>query len=869
MVGRLKVVCGVLQCDLDSLAAAVLRCAIAKSHTLVSKQNQPNGEPAFFAASQPASLRGLLKRATDTVGGTLGSLLFLTTLALIFDLVGYLPPFARLFLVYGLLALPLCRWPRARVLRGGSVLLGVMISNALVPLPHAAEVSLLTFAHLWIWSLGGLTTGPLVQGILFYTVLHLYLFASPLGYQVLEALNAVATRATRWFAGGTLHLGYTYQNLGSLLLFLCLSLHAWDRSRVSKFRTAAFLFVAVLLNGFLAAVLVHMVDLGPDLVWELKFRELFTAAELARHLRRLMVLIFPALIFLAHAIAYLFLHHDTPRPEDGDQGERTPAYGGRASTRSLIFAAASVVLLLLVLPPTTIRKPTPHSLVFLERGVVSFTKPDYTRFGRGAGGMYGCFPEYARLFGCRAKVVKEIPEVLEPDQILVSTNLDEPLTPVEMERIWAFVRAGGKLWVLGDHTFIKNGRNHINDLLKPCHIRFNHDSAQFFPQGWFNSYRIRQGTPFSRLKGETENRLSILVGASLELGAPARPLIMGRFGYGDLGVMEPDEKRGFIGDFEYQITERLGDLVLVAGEQVGKGKVLVFGDTTSFFNNNMSRSFEILRACLSWLGEPRSTAWFNSRTAGGLAGAGIIGVLVLSLLARRAAVSLFLVLLAAVSFLVHQRPGLLPYDRVVGRDRLAIIDYSHNPYASKHGSMADGLYGVSINLLRHGMLPVTQNRWDRELRDSASLLFLNAPRRTFSAARRQELMQFMERGGTVIMACGFYHYANARALLEPLGLRVRNLPLGRFFDRTAFNKQVLYFSAWPVEVTNPNASVISFYDEWPLIVHVPVSSGHLVLVGDSEFFHNRNLESVEQYSAQNIEFVRNLLDYVRGERTAP
>ena len=48
----------------------------------------------------------------------------------------------------------------------------------------------------------------------------------------------------------------------------------------------------------------------------------------------------------------------------------------------------------------------------------------------------------------------------------------------------------------------------------------------------------------------------------------------------------------------------------------GPGKVLVFGDTTSFFNNNFVHSYELLRACLSWCGEARGYAWLNSRTAG-------------------------------------------------------------------------------------------------------------------------------------------------------------------------------------------------------------------------------------------------------------
>ena len=38
-------------------------------------------------------------------------LLYLLPLGLIFDLVGYIPPSLRLFLLYGVLALPLCLKP--------------------------------------------------------------------------------------------------------------------------------------------------------------------------------------------------------------------------------------------------------------------------------------------------------------------------------------------------------------------------------------------------------------------------------------------------------------------------------------------------------------------------------------------------------------------------------------------------------------------------------------------------------------------------------------------------------------------------------------------------------------------------------------
>jgi len=783
------------------------------------KKQQDTSTPVEGKATDPGGrLGGVCKRATDT----LGAFLFLLPLAFIFDLAGYIPPHLRLFTVYALLALPLCRYPRASVIRGVPVLVAAILLNALAPLPLAAEILLLTFVHLWIWSLSsGLVPGWLAQGVAFYTLLHLFLFQSPLGFELLEGINRIVTWFGRWITGGTIQTGYTYQNVGSFLLFLSLSIHAWDRGAVSKARTAAFLLVILLLNGLLSAVLLFTVDLGPDLTWDLNFRELFDYKALASYAVRATVLVFPFLIFLAHTV-------------------------------------------LVMTPPTTRRPAQTSKVSFLHRGVVSFTKPDYTRFSRAAGGMFGFVPEYAGLFGCPGEIVSEIPEPLDPDQILVITNLDEPLSKAEFDRVWSFVRAGGSLWVLGDHTFVKNGRNHVNDLLAPSHIRLNHDSAQFHPQGWFNSYRIRQGTAFSSLRDPAENRLSLLVGSSLDLQPPARPLIMGRFGYGDWGPAEKDEERGWLGDFEYQVNERLGDLVLVAGEQVGSGKVLVFGDTTSFFNLNLTRSFELLRAVLTWFGEPDSYSWFFSRAAEWLVIVLLAIALIVSVLgrSRRSAYGTLLVL-ALISFAAHQAAQ-LPFNRNLARKRMAIIDFSQQPYASKHSNMRSGLFGVTANLFRHDMMPVTQNDWNRELLDEAALLFLNAPQRPFSAAQRRDVMEFAERGGVVLMSCGYPHYGNARSLLEPLGIEVLNTPLGRSFDRLAFGRPIHLFSAWPVKLHRADAVILAMSDDWPLIVEVPVGQGRVVLIPDSEFFHNINLENLERHSLANIEFIRTLLDRVRG-----
>jgi hypothetical protein len=826
------------------------------------KNKENTTAPVEGKATEP---RGRWYSVYRHITDTLGAILFLLPLAFIFDLAGYIPPHLRLFAIYTLLALPLCRYPRASVLRGGTVLAAAILLNAFAPLPQAAEVLLLTFTHLWVWSPSGVISGWLAQGIAFYAVLHLFLFQSPLGYSLLEGMNHAVIWFGQWVTGRMIRTGYTYQNIGSLMLFLTLSVHAWDRGILSKARTALFLLIILLLNGLLSAVLLTTVDIGADLTWDLQFRDLFSYRQLVSYATHTIQLIFPIFIFFAHAATYLILHHDAAS-SGGRAADEAPKTAPR-KWLPWVWIGLTALLLLIMLPPTSMRPARTRKISFLHRGVVSFSKPNYERYSRAAGGMFGFLPEYAQLFGCDSEVVSDIPDPLNPDQILVMTNLDEPLSSDEFERIWSFVRAGGGLWVLGDHTFIKNGRNHINDLLMPTNIRLNHDSAQFHPQGWFNSYRIRQGTAFSWLRDEpAENRLSILVGCSLDLTPPARPLILGRFGFGDWGPAEEDEERGWLGDFEYQVNERLGDLVLVAGEQIGEGKVLVFGDTSSFFNLTLTRSYELLRAVLTWFGEPafytrafsRSTEWLS---------------LLLLLLALSA--SLFnrssdrpavysLTLLALLSLVIHQG-SVIAFDRNLSRKRMAIIDHSLHPYASKHAIMRSGLFGVTASFMRHDLMPVTQKDWSRALLDEASLLFLNAPQRPFSAKQQKDVMDFTERGGIVLMACGYPHYGNVRSFLQPLGMEVLNVPLGRSFDRLALGRPIHLFSAWPIRVTRTDASILALYDTWPLIVEVPIGHGRFVLIADSEFFHNINLENLEQHSQVNVDFLRNLLDRLRGD----
>ena len=74
-------------------------------------------------------------------------------------------------------------------------------------------------------------------------------------------------------------------------------------------------------------------------------------------------------------------------------------------------------------------------------------------------------------------------------------------------------------------------------------------------------------------------------------------------------------------------------------------------------------------------------------------------------------------------------------------------------------------------------------------------------------------------------------------------------------------------NAWPIQLHRSDATMLAMSDDWPLIVEVPVGQGRVVLIPDSEFFHNINLENLERHSQANVDFIRTLLNRVRGVPT--
>ncbi|HUU42752.1 MAG TPA: DUF4350 domain-containing protein, partial [Planctomycetota bacterium] len=490
---------------------------------------------------------------------------------------------------------------------------------------------------------------------------------------------------------------------------------------------------------------------------------------------------------------------------------------------AMLIAAAALVVGVPERPVMTRDDGAPTRVVLRKQGYLNWIVPDFNDYGEYAGGMFGRLPVFLRELGFDAVLADTLgAEALEGAQVAVVINPYEAMDNTEHEAIWDFVSRGGSLLVLGEHTWrTPGGKTPLDDLLRPSAIRVRFDSATWQIGGWIYNYGPCVDPVYYAI-GRDLNQPGVGIGASLDLHAGARPLLLGTHGFSDRGhVKSPSElapgevQESFLGDNRYVPGEQLGDLVLAAEQDFGAGRVVVFGDTTGFIN-------------LLMVGSHRPAARVFARLASPAKPSRPVLRLVAALLFLAAAGALFaitpwrfvlpvLVVSVTAGFGVTLMRGwearaldLLP------RGDVACIDGSHVGKYSRDSWRDDGLAGLQLNLMRNGLQPLRMDTFSEERLAGARMLFIVAPTRTFTTHEVDAVERFVRRGGYVVVSAGAHsaevedvdksdgrpRLAGVAPLLDRFGLRVRNTPLGPFTTYYADTREtVRMHDAYRVEST--------------------------------------------------------------------
>jgi len=499
-------------------------------------------------------------------------------------------------------------------------------------------------------------------------------------------------------------------------------------------------------------------------------------------------------------------------------------------------------------------------VIFYERGAFDWKVPDFSRYGQRAGGMFGLLPGYLSAMGYEVQTFRDrlTPEFLEDCSCFVIINLNAAFTPSEETLLQRYVERGGSILVLAEHTGIGNIRGPSNSLLGPTGIRVNFDSATFFQKGWTNSLEIRPRPPCAGVK---THETKIWVGASLSVRPPARPLIIGKYGYADLGN-PADYERAYLGDRLHNPGELLGDVVLVAEQSYGKGKFLVFGDTSTFQNLALTGSYGFVARIFNYLNATEKNPGESGRILL------FLGVFLLSLAAvlggrgTFAAGLLFLAGLWAGGFSAETRARELFRGELPEMD-IAWLDQSHDERYNDAAWDDHSVNGLEFNLMRNGLLPLRMREFSAEKLSKAKALVLVAPAKPFSRSETSAIRDFVSSGGFLIVSSGFEELAGSKDLLQTFGFGIGSAPLSQF-NAICAGDTVRFDEAWPVQCDLPEAVTLCEKWDYPLAVMKGEGKGAVVVIGDSNFFINRNLEDLDGAYPGNVRFIRSLLEKLRG-----
>jgi hypothetical protein len=358
------------------------------------------------------------------------------------------------------------------------------------------------------------------------------------------------------------------------------------------------------------------------------------------------------------------------------------------------------------------------------------------------------------------------------------------------------------------------------------------------------------------------NHFSLDRAASIRVSWPAGPLLVGRWAWDELGT-DPERPEAL----PYAPGNHLGDLVLAAQQNVGRGTVVVLGSAVCLSNDGIPFSYTFTGPLLSALAANHSTpmAWWRQLLGLLAAGAAIVFLFRPFEPLRVAAAGLALALaMIACSLLNNARAELLPMGPKAGARPILYVDGSHLEAMGKDPWGENGIGRLMRVLADSNYLPLVAPDLSPERLSQAAMLISIAPARAFSSGEIAAVNEFVAEGGLFLSTVGSPDAEPSRALLENFELHIQPMPvppwvqarettpLGRFWYPNDEPGQAAaeFYAGWPVS-GRPGAETWSK----PVIVGTMVGRGQAYLIGDSAFALNKNFDS----SSPNATFWRERL----------
>ena len=680
-----------------------------------------------------------------------------------------------------------------------------------------------------------------------FSLFTIYIDNVPLLWNPIQRFSLIFTQAIGSLIGKPLLLGPTASGLWILILFLIFNITLFF---VSKRNIKKLIFGTI---GLFIAWIIFLIFIA--------FYQFESTVDLVNSQYVFFILgLVPTLIYVStNNNLNLKMYYQLKRKKKANK-----------KVNSAILIIAITLLLSTTFLTTFIGAESDTGKILINRKNLSgaWTKPEhgvYDRYLRT--GMFGLFDIHLRNYGYDVEILDEnvSERTFDGVDVFVVINLDENFSSKEQKIIWNFVQNGGSLLVMGDHTDISHMMKPLNEFLDPVGISFRFDSAMplFKNPQW--AYCIHQFYHPVNLNVDNENQIAISVGASLDINKNAFPILVGKYAFSDIGnyLNSPS----YLGDYEHNEREQLNDIILVAGAYYGKGKVIVFGDTSSFQNTAQFFSHPLLINVFKWLNSSQNYTYLIINLV--ILVISLVAVIVLYLFfIKKKVFSILFPLFICFGLIISSFANPLIIGQRTIQGQVIYIDASHGERINFAYYQEDSVDGLSLNFARNNYTSYLLYDYSEDKIKLAKGFVLIAPTKSLSSGEIAFLKQRMEDGLLLILSVGYQDKDSSQDLLNEFDLDVQNIPLGPVPLEETEGDVPKFVDAWPISYTKNNDTE-SFYQvtvnniTYDLIVLKKYGKGAILLIADSQFLLDKNLERQYSYNEANIEFLRTMINVLR------
>ena len=170
-------------------------------------------------------------------------------------------------------------------------------------------------------------------------------------------------------------------------------------------------------------------------------------------------------------------------------------------------------------------------------------------------------------------------EGITPNDILIIKTPTVDFTSHEISSIQNFVRDGGGLFLIGDHTNLFDMNRRLNEIAKPFNIIFRYDSTYDLKTTRLTNYDTNYNLYFPNIINNILTQYKFATSCSIKSGLHSKKIMIGNNLSSELLDMSHPN---FFGDLSLSETEMFGLFEQCVAVEYGKGRVIAFSDSTTF-----------------------------------------------------------------------------------------------------------------------------------------------------------------------------------------------------------------------------------------------------------------------------------------------